>query len=261
MQATTNPVLEIGSESIAGARPDNQDGITHFDSPFGHVFLLADGMGGCAGGGTASAMAISQFPAILRAVPATQPPQTALRVAIQNLNRVILDEGRSAGGAAEGMGTTLALVLVRDTPVGALAIGAHVGDSRIYFLRGTQLFCLTRDHTIVEQLVESGALTAEQAFDHPQAGVLTRALGKLQILPVDLTSWRLLKPGDIFLLCSDGLSGYAPEEGIRQTLLRNSAPDAMARELVELALQQGSRDNISVLVFRVAAPPSFDTAA
>jgi serine/threonine protein phosphatase PrpC len=151
------------------------------------------------------------------------------------------------------MGSTLVVVLVRETSDGALAIGAHVGDSRIYFLRGRQLFCLTKDHTIVERLVDSGALTPEQAVDHPQAGVLTRALGRAEKLAIDLTSWKLLKPGDTFLLCSDGLSAYAPEDLIRDTLLGDDAPDILARRLIDLALLNKSQDNVSVLIFRVAA--------
>jgi serine/threonine protein phosphatase PrpC len=258
MQAATHHILEIGSESIAGVRPDNQDRVAHFDSPFGHVFLIADGMGGYGGGGIASGLAISHLPEILWSVPTPATPQAALTSAIQDLNRIILDEGTAGGEAVEGMGTTLAIVLVRDTPDGALAIGAHVGDSRIYFLRGTQLFCLTKDHTLIERLLESGALTPEQAADHPQAGVLTRAVGRERVLPVDLTGWRLLKPGDMFLLCSDGLSGYASEDAIRQTLLCGDAPNGIASRLVDLALDEGSQDNISVLVFRVAGPPPFD---
>lgn len=252
MQVESNHVLEIGSKSVAGVRPENQDRIAHFPSPFGHVFLLADGIGGYAAGGIASGLAISRLPEILRACPPTEAPQAALTSAIQHLNRVIVEEAKAGGNSTEGMGTTLALVLVRDTHDGALAIGAHVGDSRIYFLRGGQLFCLTKDHTLIEQLVESGALTPEQAVDHPQASVLTRALGRERMLPIDLTTWRLLKPGDLFLLCSDGLSGYASEDAIRETLLGDEAPGVIANRLVELALQEGSQDNISVLVFRVS---------
>jgi serine/threonine protein phosphatase PrpC len=252
MHLTSSCYLQIGAESIAGARPENEDRLTHFDSPFGYVFLLADGMGGHRGGEVASYIATSRFPEILDALPATLAPQAALTQAIQILNREILDEGRAGGAEVEGMGSTLAAVLVRDTPDGSLAIGAHVGDSRIYFLRGPQLFCLTRDHTMVERLIESGALTPEQAFDHPQASVLTRALGKLEKLQIDLTPWKLLKPGDVFLLCSDGLSGYATEDAIRQILLQEDPPDVTARHLIDLALEEHSKDNISVLMFRVA---------
>jgi PPM family protein phosphatase len=150
---------------------------------------------------------------------------------------------------------TVAALLVRDTPDGLLAIGAHVGDSRIYFLRGQQLFPLTQDHTVVQQLVESGVLTPEQAADHPGSGVLTRVLGRAGTLSVDLTSWILLQPGDAFLLCSDGLSGYASEAAIREVLLKEDPPEVITDQLIDLALREQSRDNISVIVLHVVAVP------
>ena len=168
---------------------------------------------------------------------------------------MILEESRAGGEAVEGMGSTLAALLVRDTPDGSLAIGAHVGDSRIYLLRGQQLFLLTRDHTVVERLVESGVLTPEQAFDHPQAGMLTQALGRVKALSVDWTSWILLQPRDTFLLCSDGLSAYASQLSIRQALLRDDPPEIIANQLIDLAIREQSEDNISVLLFRVVAVP------
>jgi PPM family protein phosphatase len=250
---TTNCFLDIGSASTAGIRPDNQDRLAHFESPFGHVFVLADGMGGYRGGAVASSIATSQLSAVLSSLPPSLAPQIALVESIQSVNRVILDQAQNGAEDVEGMGSTLVVMLVRDTPEGPLAIGAHVGDSRIYSLRGQHLFCLTKDHTIVERLVDSGALTPSQALDHPQAGVLTRALGRTETLPVDLTSWRLLKPGDTVLLCSDGLSAYASDDLIRDTLLDDEAPDIIARRLVDLALREHSRDNISVLIFRVSA--------
>src|SRR5450432_3701161 len=134
----TQPIkcaLRIGWKSVAGSRPDNQDRVTHFDSPFGHVFLLEDGMGGYRGGSIASSLAISKLPEFLNALPSSSPPQSALVSAIEDVNRSILEESRAGGEAFEGMGSTLAALLVRDTPDGSLAIGAHVGDSRIYFLR------------------------------------------------------------------------------------------------------------------------------
>ena len=249
-------LLQIGSATTAGVRPDNQDRLTHFDSKFGHVFVVADGMGGYRGGAVASSIAIERLPELLRGLPDDLPPQAALVQGIEDLNRAIIQKSRDGGEAVEGMGSTLAALLVRDTPDGSLAIGAHVGDSRIYFLRGGHLFGLTRDHTVVGRLVESGALTPEQARDHPQSGVLTRVLGRIENVPVELTSWTLLQGGDTFLLCSDGLSGYAEDEAIRQALLDAAPPEVIATRLMELALREGSQDNISVLLCRAVAAPS-----
>jgi protein phosphatase len=152
------------------------------------------------------------------------------------------------------MGSTLAALLVRQTADGPIAIGAHVGDSRIYFQRGDRLFRLTRDHTVVQQLLDLGSLTPLQAADHPQASVLTRALGRQEMLVVDLTQWLLLKPGDMLLLCSDGLSGFVQDAAIGDVLSRMSAPEQIADDLVDLALREHSSDNVSVLLVRVVQP-------
>lgn len=246
-------VLTVGSESVAGVRKDNQDRLGHFESPFGHVFVLADGMGGYQGGAIASSLVTTQLPHLLAAVPSETPPEAALVQAIQELNQAIVEKGRISSVSERAMGSTLVTLLVRDTIDGPLAIGAHVGDSRLYFLRGGRLFCLTRDHTVVQQLLGMGSLTPSQAEDHPQASVLTRALGRGDAtLTVDLTQWLLLRPGDTFLLCSDGLSGYADDAGIGGILSRSDAPEEIARQLVELALRERSTDNVSVLVIRVS---------
>jgi serine/threonine protein phosphatase PrpC len=126
-----------------------------------------------------------------------------------------------------------------------------VGDSRIYFLRGERLFCLTRDHTLVQDLVESGALTEEQASDHPRAHVLTRALGHGEPLSVDVSSWMLLTGEDVLLLCSDGLSAYVSDEAIREALVTRAPAGELAHGLVQAALEQGSTDNISAAVVRI----------
>ncbi len=247
-----NYKIEVGEESAAGAREENQDRLAHFESPFGFVAMVADGMGGHQGGSVASSLAVARFPELLRQIPETQPPDEALVQSIEELNREIQAQGET-GSVQEGMGSTLAAVLVRENEAGPLAITAHVGDSRVYFLRGERLFCLTRDHTLVQDLVESGALTAEQASDHPRAHVLTRALGHGEPLSVDVSSWMLLADGDVFLLCSDGLSAYVSDEAIRDALVTRAPAGVLARGLVQTALEQGSTDNISAAVVRIAA--------
>jgi PPM family protein phosphatase len=249
-------VFRVGAWSTNGVREENQDRLTSFQSPIGHVFVLADGMGGYKGGALAAGIATSKLPQILRELPASTPVPDALVQSIDQLNEIILDEGRSSGSDVEGMGSTLVVLLVRHTPDGALAIGAHVGDSRIYFLRRERLFCLTRDHTMVRDLLDAGALTPEQAVDHPQANVLTRALGRSGPVAVDLTSWMQVQVDDMFLLCSDGLSAYAEMDDIRATLAQPESPQTIAEMLVRLALRESSEDNISALVVRAEATPA-----
>lgn len=242
-------ILEIGSASTAGQRQQNEDRLCHFDSPFGTVFVLADGMGGYQGGALASSIAISRFPALLREQPPSADPASALRESIHQVNQAILDAHREGNDA---MGTTIVALLIRQTDSQSLALGTHVGDSRLYFQRNQGLFCLTRDHTAVQELVDRGVLTPEQAQDHPRANVLTRALGRDGLLEIDVTSWMLLKPGDTFLLCSDGLSGYAEDAAIAGILARHHPAPALAQALVDLAIRKESDDNISVLVVRIA---------
>jgi PPM family protein phosphatase len=197
-----NCILTLGSESIAGKRKENQDRVAHFESPFGHVFVLADGMGGYEGGSIASSIAATQLPLLLKMIPVEVGPGEALVQAIRELNLLILEKARESGAVERGMGSTVAALLVCSTPEGLLAVGAHVGDSRIYFFRAGKTFCLTRDHTVVQQLIDMGSLTPVQAENHPQASVLTRALGRGDTeLAVDLTQWLLLRPNDKLLLC------------------------------------------------------------
>ena len=248
--ACNNCVLESGWASTAGLRPENEDRVAEFDSPFGRVFLLADGMGGHRGGSVASSLAASRMPELMASCPSWLPAQDALEHSVQSLNQIILEESRNGGEGERSMGSTLVVLLVRATPDGLLAIGGHVGDSRLYLVRESRLFCQTRDHTIVQRMLDAGTLTEEQASVHPQAGMLTRALGR-EPFAVDWTSWMLLQPGDTFLLCSDGLSAYVAGDAIREILASADGLDAMAHGLVAAALEAGSDDNISALLVRV----------
>jgi protein phosphatase len=257
--SSSNCIFHVGLASLMGAREENQDRVRHFDSPFGHVFVLADGMGGYKGGAHAADIATSKLSGLLSALPGSMTPRDALVDSIEQLNCLILEESRVVASETEGMGSTLAILLVRDTSDGSFAIGAHVGDSRIYFLRREHLFCLTRDHTVVRRLVDSGALTPEQAATHPQAGVLTRALGRVESVPADVTPWIQAQPDDVFLLCSDGLSGYVGDDAIRDALLRREPAQAVADALVTLALRVRSDDNISVLIVRAERDPGRDS--
>ena len=153
------------------------------------------------------------------------------------------------------MGTTVVACLVADAQ--RVVIG-HVGDSRAYLWRDGRLQALTRDHTIVEELVDRGLLSAEEAERHPYKNVLSRNLGAKPETRVDVAEVEL-KPGDRLLLCSDGLYGYASSEGIQYLLGSGDPPDQVARDLIDLALRGGGGDNVSTIV--IEAPPAAPTTS
>jgi serine/threonine protein phosphatase PrpC len=215
------------------------------DSAFAQapVFVLADGMGGAAAGEVASSIAIESFE---RGLPANGSAEERLAVVVQRANREIFDRSQ-ADHRLDGMGTTLTAVYL-DTENIALA---HVGDSRAYRLRGGELQRLTVDHSLVEELVKDGKLTEEEAFEHPQRSIITRALGQEPIVEVDTFSYSV-KDGDIILLCSDGLTDMLPERRVAEVMVRQ--PDSLsdtAQGLIDAANEAGGRDNITVVLFRI----------
>ena len=250
--------LEIGFRSDAGSRPENQDRVGHFDSALGHVFVVADGMGGHRDGARAATLVVSSLPEVLRALPVPLTAQEALVQAIQRLNEIVRDES-GPGGAGSGeagdaaMGSTVAVLLVTRTLDGFLAIGAHVGDSRIYFQRHERLFCLTRDDTVVQALVDAGQLEADEAPAHPRAGVLTAALGQSPVVEATLTPWLLLEAGDRLLLCSDGVSGYLAHDAIADAVGGSADAQTAVNRLIECALAEESADNLSAIVVGVGS--------
>lgn len=207
------------------------------------LFVVADGMGGAQAGEVASKTAAESFD---RELPQA-PPEQVLRETIEAANRAIHERAQSDPELA-GMGTTITAAIV-DPGTEEVAIG-HVGDSRAYRLRGSKFERLTRDHSLVEEMRRKGQLTAEQAEDHPQRSIITRALGPEPEVEVDLQTVPA-QAGDVFLLCSDGLTTMLGDEQIGQILLRATSMGAAARALVDEANRAGGRDNITVVAFRL----------
>lgn len=243
--------IGVGAVSETGQREQNQDRMTGFSSPFGAVYLVADGMGGHKGGAEASRMVADAFSRHLMASPASSPPQDALTLAVRLANLEVLEKGRSGNPEFDGMGSTVVIALVQETSNGMELITAHVGDSRIYLRRNDKLTLLTKDHTQVQWLIDNNALDETSARNHPDASVLTRAMGHSTDLQVDISGPIPLLEGDIILLCSDGLSGFANAEDIDQAVAQNPDPTKCANKLVQLALASGSNDNITVQVLRI----------
>jgi PPM family protein phosphatase len=249
--------LEFASCTDPGLiRPQNEDSLL-FDTANGFA-LLADGMGGYSGGEVASALAVALISGGLQsALPVLRKAQAAgedmladiaqlLRQQIENANIQIFRKSVTQQELA-GMGTTLlALVFC-----GKQAVVAHIGDSRLYCLQGQRLRQLTYDHTVLQARIDSGEITPEQAKRVPHKGMLTRALGVETMVEQDLRGIDV-SPGDIFLLCSDGLSDMLEEKEIQQALSEaGSDLSATAQRLVKMANDYGGLDNISVVLVRV----------
>jgi protein phosphatase len=213
------------------------------------IFVVADGMGGAQAGEVASKAAADAFDVDLP----DGPPEQVLRETILAANRTIHELARADPSRA-GMGTTLTAAIV-DAVGEEVAIG-HVGDSRAYRLRAGKLEQLTRDHSLVEEMRRKGQITDAQAEDHPQRSIITRALGPEPEVEPDLQTVAAAA-GDVFLICSDGLTTMLGEEQIAKLLAGASSMSAAVRALVDEANRAGGRDNITALAFRLedAAAP------
>ena len=217
---------------------------TNEDSYFarGPLYAVADGMGGAQAGEVASRIAAEAFEPAERG---SEAPETFLRSVVQSANSQIhllsqKDASRS------GMGTTLTAALVEGDEI---SIG-HVGDSRAYLYRDGELKLLTADHSLVEELRRQGRLTEEEAETHPQRSIITRALGPEAEVEVD-TLTTSARPGDVYLICSDGLTTMVKDAKIKEILAESSSLDEATTWLVNEANEAGGRDNITVVTFRL----------
>lgn len=208
------------------------------------LLIVADGMGGHRAGEVASRIAIESVTGDLLALREESPMLGEIDRAIQYANHRV----REAAAREEeltGMGTTLTLCYV----LGHIAVIGHVGDSRAYMLRNGQLSRLTRDHSLVEELVRSGSITPEEALHHPHRHVITRALGSEGRVRADIKRIGV-EPGDTFLLCTDGLIIHADDEEIARVLTDGCTLQEQAEELLRLALKRGGEDNITIVLAR-----------
>jgi PPM family protein phosphatase len=206
------------------------------------LFVVADGMGGAQAGEVASHVAAETFQVGL---PGGSEPEAALEELAQAANARI-HELSHANAEQAGMGTTLTAVYVGEREVAI----AHVGDSRAYCLRDGELLRLTDDHSLVDELMRQGRLTPEEAVEHPQRSVITRALGIEGRVDVDTRSFRGLA-GDVYLICSDGLTTMVSEERIAELLRSTPRLRDAGEALIAAANEAGGRDNITVVLLRL----------
>lgn len=251
----TLPSITYGHATHRGLRrTENQDALGKFPRehidlsvPKGQLFIVADGMGGHQGGREASQMAVHIIEEEYFAADSQDIPEN-LNHAFNIANTQIYERANE-DPSLRGMGTTSTAIVLKNTQ----ACIAHIGDSRAYRITSEEgIEQLTRDHSQVEELVRQNILTPEQAANHPQRNVLSRAMGVRPEIEIDIFNNIPLEPGVHFLLCSDGLAKVNPDT-IRDTVLSMS-PQEASDLLVQMANEHGGHDNVTVQIIRIDAP-------
>jgi serine/threonine protein phosphatase PrpC len=241
-----------GDTNVGKVRTTNEDSMI-VDHQL-RLYVVLDGMGGANAGDLASQTARDAIGMFVQHQRLTMEPKQLLEAAIQYGSAAVFNAAQQAR-ERHGMGTTCVACMIIDAK---RAVVAHVGDSRAYLLRHGRLQSLTRDHTIVEELVDRGVLAADEAERHPYKNVLSRNLGARPETRVDVLELEI-KPGDRIMLCSDGLYGYASNDGMQYLLGSGDPPETVARDLIDLALRGGGGDNVSVIVIEAPQPAPTST--
>ncbi len=250
-------VFGTGMTDTGRARAHNEDAIA-WDVPHG-LALLADGMGGHNAGDVASRLCLETLNKVL--LPALEKPlrlrpnknmsqhATLVRRSVNKANSAIF-ENAEANPERKGMGTTLVMVLFYEDKV----VVAHVGDSRVYRLRGRKLEQITTDHSLVRELLEKGAISAEEAENNPYNHVITKAVGVRPKVTAEVQELET-QAGDVFMLCSDGLTDLVSDADIEEALAAFAGNwERAAQRLIDLGNNNGGRDNISVVIAALGGP-------
>lgn len=241
-------ILSAGASDIGRKRKSNQDSIC-LDHKH-HFYAVADGMGGHNGGDIASQLSVKVMPEFME--QNTQlDPQILMRDMIQEINRTILKKAEETP-ELHGMGTTVSAILFS----GPQLVVGNVGDSRVYMINNKHIYQLTRDHSFVQEKLNMGIYTRQEAIKDPQKNVLVRSVGFEADINVDVFNYRICK-NDIFLICSDGLHGKVSDRDILH-IIHKQMPDPSAstkaqienavKELIQQANDNGGQDNISVIL-------------
>lgn len=220
-------------------RKQNQDAFYQWSNGTIGCALVCDGMGGALSGNIASAMAAQRFAEVISA--AKGAPEQRMVQAVEEANTAVYNRSRQ-GSDCRGMGTTLVAAMTSEREAHII----NVGDSRCYHISGEQIWQVTRDHSLVEELVELGRITPEEAREHPNRNIITRALGTEATVQGDLYREKL-RPGDRLLLCSDGLSNEVTSQEMLG-LMKEGTPKECCGRLLELALERGAPDNVTAVI-------------
>jgi PPM family protein phosphatase len=239
-------ILHSGLTDTGRVRPGNEDAWAA-DASQG-LYIVADGMGGHNAGEIAARLVVESLPKMVRKriKPETKSVSTGLarrlRSAVSRLSRDVYEHSMSEPGL-HGMGATVVLAMVR----GGEAVIVHMGDSRAYLLRAAKLRLMTKDHSIVQELLDRGRITPDEVATHPARNRITASVG-MPGEPSPDSRRLVLQAGDKLLLCTDGLAGMIPDEHIAKILDRRDPPELVCRELIDAANAAGGHDNITVVV-------------
>jgi serine/threonine protein phosphatase PrpC len=236
------PLLRYRSvaASHVGGRALNED--RFLERREAGLWAVADGMGGHQAGDVASAMVVEAL-ARVDAFGSGYHYLNAVGQALQEVNAALISQAAASGPGAL-IGSTVVALLVHDDHYACL----WAGDSRAYLSRGGALTRISQDHSLVQEMIDAGTLTPEQSRTHRRANVITRAVGVAQPLVLDMLH-AAVEPGDMFLLCSDGLTGVVEDVEI-EAVLRAGDPEPAAEALMQLALERGAQDNVTVVLIR-----------
>lgn len=245
-----NNAPEIGNRSDVGrVRKANEDYFGTFRGAFGTLVVVCDGMGGHKGGAVASRLAVEVIKTHFESLDKEFDPREELRKALIEASNTILEKA-AEDDELTGMGSTAVVLLIQDN----ISYYAHVGDSRIYHIRCKEIKQITKDHSLVQQMVDAGMITEKAAKNHPKKNVITRALGSDGNAEPEVSEALELCKNDKFVLCSDGLTGFVEDNEI----LKNSekySPQEACTKLVDMANERGGKDNITVQIVKITNGP------
>jgi PPM family protein phosphatase len=249
-------IFEFASLTDPGLARDNNEDSVAYDAPT-NLAILADGMGGYNAGEIASGMAtafirseMSRWLSQAGKTANAREVRRAMEICVDNANRSIFNAANS-NPQYSGMGTTLVVGVFQDT---RLMLG-HIGDSRCYRLRGQEFIQVTKDHSLLQEQMDAGLITPEQAATSLNKNLVTRALGVEDTVLLEINEYRI-EPDDLYLMCSDGLSDMVSDNSIGEIIRGEQALDTKAQALVAAANAGGGRDNISVLLVQARAGSS-----
>jgi PPM family protein phosphatase len=241
-------IYQFYSHTDPGLTRDNNEDSVVFDAPT-QLAVLADGMGGYNAGEVASGMAtafikseLSRWLSQVGKTANAREVRRALEICVDNANRSIFNAANSNPQYA-GMGTTLVMSVCHEARI----MVGHIGDSRCYRLRGEEFSQITKDHSLLQEQMDAGLITPEQAAISLNKNLVTRALGVEDSVLLEVNEHRV-EPGDIYLMCSDGLSDMVDDAGVAQILMSGDTTQQKAQNLIAAANAAGGRDNITVLL-------------